>query len=138
MSDQLNTTETSMTKKILLVDDDKFLLDMYAIKFSKASYEVKTADSTDAGLKLVRDGYLPDVMLVDIVMPGMDGLELVSAIRREKSIPNAVVIMLTNQGSSDDISRAKKLGVDGYIVKATTIPSEVLAEVERIYNSKKS
>lgn len=133
MSDQLPTN-----KKILLVDDDKFLLDMYAIKFSKAGYEVKTADSTDAGLKLVREGYTPDVLLVDIVMPGMDGLELVSTIRRDKNLPNAVVVMLTNQGSSDDISRAKKLGVDGYIVKATTIPSEVLAEVERIRNGKKA
>ncbi len=143
MSDPIVSTTTpikapaSAVKKILLVDDDKFLLDMYAIKFSKAGYEVKTADSTDAGLKLVRDGYIPEVMLVDIVMPGMDGLELVSVIRKEKIVPNAVVIMLTNQGSSDDISRAKKLGVDGYIIKATTIPSEVLAEVERICGSKK-
>ena len=125
-------------KKILLVDDDKLLLDMYAIKFSKAGYEVKTADSTDGGLKLVRDGYVPEIMLVDIVMPGMDGLELVGAIRKERLAPNASMIMLTNQGSSDDISRAKKLGVDGYIVKATTIPSEVLAEVERIITSKKA
>ena len=109
---------------------------MYAIKFSKAGYEVKTADSTDGGLKLVRDGFAPNVMLIDIVMPGMDGLELVSALRKEKLSPDAVIIMLTNQGSSDDISRAKKLNVDGYIVKATTIPSEVLAEVERIYVSK--
>jgi DNA-binding response OmpR family regulator len=125
------------TKKILLVDDDKFLLDMYAIKFSKAGYEVKTADSTEGGLKLIRDGYVPNVMLCDIVMPGMDGLVLVGAIRKENLAPGAVTIMLTNQGSSDDISRAKKLGVDGYIVKATTIPSEVLAEVERIRGSKK-
>lgn len=124
-------------KKILLVDDDRFLLDMYAIKFSKAGYEVKTADSTDSALKLVRDGYEPDVMLSDIVMPGMDGLELMSMIRKERLAPNATMIMLTNQGSSDDISRAKKLNVDGYIVKATTIPSEVLAEVEKITSSKK-
>jgi DNA-binding response OmpR family regulator len=129
--------QSSSNKKILLVDDDKFLLDMYAIKFSKAGYEVKTADSTDGGLKLVREGYVPNVMLVDIVMPGMDGLDLVNAIRKERLAPSAVLIMLTNQGSSDDISRAKKLGVDGYIVKATTIPSEVLAEVERISSSKK-
>jgi DNA-binding response OmpR family regulator len=125
-------SEASTTKKILLVDDDKFLLDMYAIKFSKAGYEVKTADSTDGGLKLLRDGYIPEVMLVDIVMPGMDGLEMVAAVKKEKLAPATVVVMLTNQGSSDDISRAKKLGVNGYIVKATTIPSEVLAEVKRI------
>lgn len=139
MNDQPNTTTNTATnaKKILLVDDDKFLLDMYAIKFSKAGYDVKTADSTDGGLKLVRDGYIPKVMLIDIVMPGMDGLDLVAAIRKEQVAPNAVMIMLTNQGSSDDISRAKKLGVDGYIVKATTIPSEVLNEVERICGSKK-
>lgn len=127
----------STNKKILLVDDDRFLLDMYAIKFSKAGYEVKTADSTDSALKLVRDGYEPDVMLSDIVMPGMDGLELMSMIRKERLAPQATMIMLTNQGSSDDISRAKKLNVDGYIVKATTIPSEVLAEVEKITSSKK-
>ena len=125
-------TDHLTNKKILLVDDDKFLLDMYAIKFSKAGYEVKTADSTEGGIKLVRDGYVPDIILADIVMPGMDGLEMVSAIKKEKLAPDSVCVMLTNQGSSDDISRAKKLGVDGYIVKATTIPSEVLAEVKRI------
>lgn len=125
-------------KKILFIDDDKFLLDMYALKFSKAGYEVKVSDSTDNGLKLLRDGFVPDVLLSDIVMPGMDGLELVSAIRKEHLIPQAVIIMLTNQGASDDIARAKKLNVDGYIVKATTIPSEVLSEVEKICASRKS
>lgn len=126
-----------MPKKILLIDDDRFLLDMYALKFSKANYEVKTADSTDGALKLIREGYSPDIMLCDIVMPGMDGLELVSMIRKENLLPKSVIIMLTNQGSSDDIARAQKLAVDGYIVKATTIPSEVLAEVEKVCAKKK-
>ena len=127
-----------MPKKIFLIDDDKFLLDMYALKFSKAGYEVKTADSTDMALKMLREGYIPDVMLSDIVMPGMDGLDLVANIRKEHLLIGAIIIMLTNQGSSDDISRAQKLSVDGYIVKATTIPSEVLAEVEKISKAKKS
>lgn len=125
-------------RKILFVDDDKFLLDMYALKFSKAGYDVKTADSTDNALKMLRDGYTPDVMLVDIVMPGMDGLEYVTTVRGEKLAQGTVIIMLTNQGASDDISRAKKLGVDGYIVKATTIPSEVLSTVEKICTSRKA
>jgi DNA-binding response OmpR family regulator len=124
-------------KKILLVDDDKFLLDMYAMKFAKSGYEIQTADSTESGLKVIRDGYVPAIMLVDIVMPGADGLEMVSIVRKEKLAPNAVIIMLTNQGSSDDVSRSRKLNVDGYIVKATTIPSEVLSEVEKICASKK-
>lgn len=125
-------------KKALFVDDDKFLLDMYALKFSKAGYEVKVSDSTEAGLKLLRDGYVPDVLMVDIVMPGLDGLEFVAAVRKEGLAPGTAIIMLTNQGDSDDIARAKKLSVDGYIVKATTIPSEVLAEVEKISASKKA
>lgn len=124
-------------RKVLLVDDDQFLLDMYAIKFNKAGYEVKTADSTALGLKHLRDGFNPTVILSDIVMPGMDGLEFVGAIRKENLAPKSVIVMLTNQGLSDDIGRAKKMNVDGYIVKATTIPSEVLNQVEKICASRK-
>ena len=124
-------------KKIFIIDDDKFLLDMYSLKFNKAGYEVKTADSTEEALKVLRDGHEPEVILCDIVMPGLDGLDMVGTIRKERLTPKSVVIMLTNQGASEDIARAQKLNVDGYIVKATTIPSEVLAEVEKICNSKK-
>jgi len=122
-------------KKALFVDDDKFLLDMYALKFAKAGYDVKISDTAAGALALVRGGYVPDVMLVDIVMPVMDGLEMVAALRSEKLAPGAAVIFLTNQGEPDDISRARKLGADGYIVKATTIPSEVLAEADKIIAS---
>lgn len=125
-------------KKVLFVDDDKFLLDMYTLKFTKAGYEVKTADSTEVALKMVQEGYSPDIMLVDIIMPGMDGLDLVGEIRKQALIPEAIIVFLTNQGESDDINRARKLNADGYIVKATTIPSEVLAEVEKISKSKKT
>ncbi|MBU6427188.1 response regulator [Patescibacteria group bacterium] len=124
-------------KKIMFVDDDKFLMDMYSTKFSKAGYEVKAADSTETALKILRDSYVPDIMLVDVVMPGMDGLDLVAAVRREKLAPGAIIIMLSNQGASEDIERAKKLGVESYIVKATTIPSDVLKEVEEILANKK-
>jgi CheY-like chemotaxis protein len=129
--------DQSTKKKIFIIDDDKFLLDMYSLKFNKAGYEVKTADSTEEALKVLRDGHEPEVILCDIVMPGLDGLDMVGTIRKERLTPKSVVIMLTNQGASEDIARAQKLNVDGYIVKATTIPSEVLVEVEKICNSKK-
>jgi CheY-like chemotaxis protein len=124
-------------KKVLFVDDDTFLLDMYAIKFSKGGYEVKTSESPASAIKLLEGGYAPDIMLVDIVMPGMDGLEFVSSVKNKNLAPKSTIIMLTNQGASDDISKAKKLGVDGYIVKATTIPSEVLNYVEKLSDNKK-
>ena len=133
----MSEKSTSTQRKILLVDDDSFLLDMYSLKFSKANYEVKALDSTDNALKTLRDGYVPDIMLIDIVMPGMDGLELVSTIRKEDLVPHALIIMLTNQGTPDEIARSKKMNVDGYIVKAMTIPSEVLTEVEKISANKK-
>jgi two-component system chemotaxis sensor kinase CheA len=132
------TMTDNLPKKIMFVDDDKFLLDMYALKFTKAGYEVKTVDSTDTALKMLHEEYVPDVMLVDIVMPGMDGLDFVARVRTERLIQKTVIIMLTNQGTTDDIARARKVNVDGYIVKATTIPSEVLAEVEKICASKKN
>ena len=131
-------TDQASQKKILFVDDDKFLLDMYALKFSKAGYDVKTADSADAAMELLKGGFSPDAMLIDIVMPGTDGLDLVSSIRAAHLAQNTTLIMLTNQGASDDIARAKKLGIDGYVVKATTIPSEVLSEVEKMMATKKS
>ncbi len=122
---------------ILFVDDDKFLLDMYSLKFSKNNYAVSSAQGTEEALKAIRDGLDPDILLLDVVMPGMDGVELLTVLRKENLVKKAVVIMLTNQGLPDDIARAKKLNVDGYIIKATTIPSEVLAEVEKIYKNSK-
>lgn len=129
-------TKPASKRKILFIDDDRFLLDMYALKFTKAGYEVKTADSTEGAMKLLKEGFDPDILLVDIVMPGMDGLEFVENIRKERMVQGATIVMLTNQGASDDIGRAQKLGVDGYIVKATTIPSEVLSEVDKIFTNK--
>ncbi len=124
-------------KKILFVDDDKFLLEMYALKFSKNNFEVNTAQGPEEALKVIRGGFEPDIMLIDVVMPGMDGIELLGTLRKENLIKKAVVIMLTNQGLPDDIARAKKLNADGYIIKATTIPSEVFAEVNKIYTNAK-
>ncbi len=120
---------------IMFVDDDKFLLDMYALKFSKNNFDVHMTQSPEDALKILRDGTEPDILLIDVVMPGMDGIEFLSVIRKEKLLKKTVVIMLTNQGLPDDIAKAKALNVDGYIIKATTIPSEVLSEVQKIYSS---
>lgn len=126
-----------MNPVVFFVDDDTFLLDMYSIKFSKNGYDVKVSTSPEDALKKIRDGFSPDIVLLDVVMPGMDGIELLATIRKEKLIPNAVVIMLTNQSGSLDIERAQKYSIDGYITKAATIPSEVLTHVSEIYKKSK-
>lgn len=123
--------------KILIVDDDKFLLNMYSIKFQKEKFAVTTAgDGLDA-LKKLQEGLSPDAIVLDIVMPVMDGLEFLEKMRAEDLSKNATLLILSNQGQSSDIEKAKRLGIDGYIVKATTVPSEVVGEVLRMLANKK-
>lgn len=119
-------------KKVLLVDDDQFLLNMYTLKFKNSGFEVETGNTAAAALQKLRDGLSPDVILCDLVMPGVDGLELIKIIKDESLSPGTRIVVLTNQGQSADIEKAKTLGVDGYIVKASTIPSEVVEEVKKI------
>lgn len=122
-------------KKVMIVDDDKFLVDMYSLKFSKYGFDIESATKGEEALEKLRDGANPDILMLDVVMPSLDGIELLKKIRQEKLADGAVVVMLTNQGQKSDIDEAEKLGVRGYIVKATTIPSEVVEEIMVIYNN---
>lgn len=118
--------------KILIVDDDKFLLSMYAMKFGKEGMEVTAIASPLEAFEKLKGGLSPDIILLDIIMPEMDGIELLSKIRKENLARDAVVVILSNVGDPPEIDRAKAFGIGGYIVKATSIPSEVLHEVIRI------
>lgn len=123
--------------KILIVDDDKFLLNMYSIKFQKEKFDVTVASDGLEAFEKLKGGFIPDAIVLDIVMPVMDGLEFLEKIRGEDLAKDATVLILSNQGQSSDIDKAKRLGIDGYIVKATTIPSEVVTEVLRMLANKK-
>ncbi len=114
---------------LLIVDDDKFLLDMYAMKFKNLGHDATVAVGANSALDLLRGGMNPQIILLDIIMPAMDGLELLETIRKENLSPKSIVVMLTNEIEQAKIDKAKALGVQGYIVKATTIPSEVVSEV---------
>src|SRR3989344_4208457 len=109
---------------VLIVDDDRFLLDMYRKKFEHASTVVDVATSAEEALIKLRSGAKPNILILDIIMPGMNGVELLETIRKEKLTPESVAIMLSNESDRDKIDEVKRLGIKGYIVKATTIPSE--------------
>jgi len=123
--------------KVLIVDDDKFLLQMYATKFTLSGHEVTSAQNGAEALEKLREGLKPDIVLLDVVMPGVDGMEVLQTIHKDALVPEAVYVMLTNQSAPADIERAKTIGMHGYIVKATTIPSEVVEEVIKIREKKK-
>lgn len=125
-------TEQKIKAGVFIVDDDKFLLDMYALKFSREGFDVAVAMNGEDALSKLREGLKPQAILVDVIMPAMDGLDFVETAKKEKLLDSTKIIMLTNQSGEAEIERAKKLKVDGYIVKATTVPSEVVAEVKKI------
>jgi len=124
-------------QKIFIIDDDNFLLDMYALKFSQSGYEVATALGPEEALKKLRDNFIPDVVLLDIVMPIMNGFELLDTVHKEGLAKEATFIILSNRGQQSDIDRGNELGAAGYIVKASTTPSEVITKVAEIVEKSK-
>lgn len=115
--------------KILIVDDDKFLLDMYSIKFSERGFTVDTAMSADEALAKFDAGFQPAIFLVDLIMPGMDGFQLIEKLKAKGADKAAAIVILSNLGQKEDIEKGLGLGVDGYIIKASATPSEVVAKV---------
>ncbi len=123
-----------MAYRIYIVDDDRFLLDLYAVKFKNAGHEINALGSGEELLAALKkpDAKAPDAILLDLIMPGIGGLEALATMRKENLAKGTKVIILSNQGQPSDIEKAKQLQADGYIVKASAIPSEVFAETIRI------
>ena len=123
-------------KKILIVDDDNFLLDMYALKFSQNNFEVYAATSGVHALEKIKGGLNPDILLTDITMPEMDGFELLEKIKEGNLCKDSIRIILSNKNEQKDIDEGNRLEVDGYIVKANSTPMEVINQVIKILEKK--
>jgi len=122
-------SDSQKKHSILLVDDDTFLLDMYSTKFKEKGFDIQVASNAEDALALLKDGLSPTVIALDVVMPTMNGLELLEHIKNDKLAKDSVVIMLSNQGGQSEIDKALSLGAKGYIIKASAIPSEVYEKV---------
>ena len=122
-----------MTKKIkiLLVEDDPFLLGMYGTKFEIEGFSVITADNGADGLEAA-DRERPDIILLDIVLPRMNGLEVLAKLKADKATAGIPVIVLTNLNQRDEIERGVSLGADDYLVKAHFSPAEVVGKIKKI------
>lgn len=115
--------------KVLLVDDDAFLRDMYATKFTERGDVVTTAGSGQLAIDALRQESF-DIVVLDMVMPQMTGIELIKAIKAEFKEQRCIV--LSNQGETFDKKGAEDAGALGYIVKADLVPSEVVEQVHNI------
>ena len=122
--------------KILLVDDDAFLRDMYATKFTECGHEVDAAENAVTALSKLQQTKDFTVILLDMIMPGMSGTELINEIKSRYPENKAKFIVLSNQGQQEDIDDAMNAGAEGYIIKAESIPSDVVKKVESIAKKK--
>lgn len=118
--------------KILLVDDDPLLVRMYQKKLENDGYAVATADDGDVALTQI-NAFKPDLILLDIMMPKVNGLQVLSKLKENKETSNIPVILLTNvSGSDEDIDRGLELGAVAYLVKAGNRPVAVVEKVKEI------
>jgi len=118
--------------KILIVDDDSLLVRMYQKKFENDDYSVLTASDGVAALEILKTTS-PDLILLDIMMPKMNGLEVLAKIKSNEGTSKIPVILLTNLGSSDeDAERGLELGAVAYLVKANNLPKDVVSKVKEI------
>jgi two-component system response regulator AtoC len=118
--------------KLLLIDDDAFLRDMYALKFSESGYAVEVAQSAGEALSIIESDPTFEIILLDMIMPVMTGTELIKEIKSRFPKMKARCIVLSNQGQQEDINEAMAAGAVGYIVKAESVPSDVVKKVEAL------
>jgi CheY-like chemotaxis protein len=131
-------TDTPQQRTIMLIDDDKFLLDMYAMKFTQEGFTVQAVLSAADAIRLLEQGVKPDAILFDLVMPVCDGFMFLQKLNEEKLGIGALKIALTNQNTDAEKAKAKELGADDYLVKATLIPSEVVNTISAALSKHKA
>ncbi len=117
--------------KILVVEDDSFLAGMYITKLGLEGFSVDLAGDGREGLKKARE-WRPDLVLLDIVLPIMDGFSMLDQMKGDATMKNIPVILLTNLGQKSDVERGLSLGASDYLIKAHFMPSEVIEKVKRL------
>lgn len=116
-------------KKILIIEDDRFLRELIARKLANEGFDVHEAIDGESGVKKVKE-LKPDIILLDLILPGIDGFEVLSRIKEDPSTETIPVIILSNLGQREDIERGLKLGASDFLVKAKFTPSEIIQKIK--------
>lgn len=123
----------SKNKKIsvLIIEDDSYISDMYRIKLESENFEVAIAGDGTIGIKML-EKQKPDIILLDVVMPKMDGFDVLKTIKGNPELKEVPVVLLTNLSQKENVERGFELGADSYIIKAHFTPSEVVEKIKGI------
>jgi len=116
-------------KKILLVEDEKMLVDMYEYKFSEAGFDVSLASNVKQGLEIARKEK-PDLIILDIILPKNNGVYFLKKLRMDKSISSILVVILSNYDDPIVKKQVKKLGVEDYLLKTDFTPLMLTKKIE--------
>ncbi|NCQ54559.1 response regulator [Candidatus Saccharibacteria bacterium] len=119
--------------KIAIIEDDSVISQMYRMKFEADGFDVQLANNGKRGVELV-EAFLPDIILLDLQMPEMDGAEALEIIRGHEWGKNIPVIILTNLGEEESPKQVRSLGIHSYIVKANLTPRQVVGRVKEALN----
>lgn len=130
MAGARNRKESSRKKVVLVVEDDAFLVTAYQIKFEKENAEVWVASDGDAAMKFLEKDP-PNVVLLDLMLPGQNGFEVLEAIRKDEKWKDVPVLILTNLGQPTDVERGRALKATDYIIKANTKIEDIVEKVKR-------
>lgn len=118
-----------MSKIVLLVEDNDFIRNMYQLKLAKA--DLMVVEAVDGKMALEKlEQQKPDIVLLDLMMPNVGGIEVLKALKKKNLIPNMPVIVLTNVMDPQTVAQAKELGARDYIVKTDLTPSQVVEKLE--------
>ncbi|MBT3538983.1 response regulator [Candidatus Parcubacteria bacterium] len=122
---------TSKEIHVLLVEDDTFLANIYKTKFEMEKFKVSVATDGEAGFEAAKKKN-PDIILLDILLPKMDGFTVLENLKKEDSVKDIPVILLTNLGQKDDVEKGLEMGAVDYLIKAHFKPSETVDKVKKV------
>lgn len=120
---------------ILIIEDDKFLRDLITQKLQREGFATADAVDGEEGLKMARENK-PDLILLDLILPGIDGFEILKRVKNDRTTAQIPVIVLSNLGQKEDMDRAVSLGAEDFMVKAHFTPGEIITKIKSILKKK--
>lgn len=118
-------------EKIIIVEDDKFLRDLLVSKLEMEGFETITAVNGQEGLDLIKQE-MPQIVLLDLVLPEIDGFEVLRQIKEDVQTNKIPVIILSNLGQQEEIERCLKMGAADYMIKAHFTPEEIVGKIKKV------